>query len=53
MNENIPDLSFCRAIVRVKLVEWLNLLNLMTIVDLGELSDKFIRGHIDGRFTFF
>jgi hypothetical protein len=38
INENIPNLSFCRAIVEVKWFEWKNLSNLMAIV-LGQSRD--------------
>jgi hypothetical protein len=41
MNENIPNLSFCRAIVGIKMVEWHNLSNLLASVALGQLGDNF------------
>jgi hypothetical protein len=41
MNENIPNLSFCRASVRIKMIEWYNLSNLLASVALGQLGDKF------------
>jgi hypothetical protein len=52
MNGNIPNLSFRRAIIRVKQVEWHNLLNLMATIYLEESRDKFIsEAHRDGLFS--
>lgn len=44
MNGNISNLSFRRAIIRVKWVEWHNLLNLLTSVSLGHLRDNYYGG---------
>jgi hypothetical protein len=44
---NIPHLSFHISIIRVKLVEWNNFLNLLATILLRQSSDKFIWGHKD------
>jgi hypothetical protein len=44
INENIPNISFRRAIIEVKQVKWHNLLNLMATISLEESRDKFIWG---------
>jgi hypothetical protein len=44
INGNIPNLSFRKAIIRVKRAEWHNLLNLVTYVSLGHSRDKFLWG---------
>jgi hypothetical protein len=44
MNGNLPKLSFRRAIVGVKRVEWQNLLTLLASIPLGHSKDKFLWG---------
>jgi hypothetical protein len=52
MHGNVPNLSFRRAIVEIKLVEWHNLSNLLASVSLGQSKDKFLSGgHRDGMFS--
>jgi hypothetical protein len=46
------NLSFCRTITGIKLVEWQNLLYLLNSVSLNPSSDKFVRdGHKNGIFS--
>jgi hypothetical protein len=46
MNGNISNLSFRRAIVGVKQVEWHNLLHLMATIYFRESRDKFLFGRL-------
>ena len=52
MNGNLPNLSFRRAIVGVKRVEWHNLSTLLASIPLGHSKDKFLWGpHRNGVFS--
>jgi hypothetical protein len=51
VNGNIPNLSFRRAIVGVKLVAVHNLTNLLTHVSLGHSRDKFLWGQQNGIYS--
>jgi hypothetical protein len=53
MNGNIPNLSFHRTIVGVKLVEWHNALHPMIAAHLDQSRENFICGHIDMDFSQF
>lgn len=48
MNENVPNLSFCRAIAGVKLVVWHSLSNLLTSVSLGQSREQIPMGQWNG-----
>jgi hypothetical protein len=52
MNGNLPNLSFRRAIVVVKQVEWHNLSTLLAYIPLGHSKDKILWGpHRNGVFS--
>jgi hypothetical protein len=50
MNGNIPNLSFYRTIVGVKLIEWHNILHLMVAAHLDQSREIYLGAHRDGLF---